>query len=147
MALGDNVRDLARNATLGDLGPEALRLIAFSAETRFLRAGDILFRRGDASDGGYLIVSGSLVLEADGPVTIARPPSLVGDVALLVATLRPATALAREPSSVLKISRDLFRRVLGEYPDSAARLRASMAERLRVLGTDLDGMRATLLED
>ena len=146
MALGDNVRDLARNDTLGDLDPEALRLIAFSAETRILRAGDILFRRGDPSDGGYLVVSGALSLEADGVATIVRPPTLVGDAALLAATQRPATATAQEPSSVLKIPRDLFHRVLGEYPESAARLRRRWAERLHVLGSDLDGARTRAFE-
>ena len=147
MAIGDNVRDLARNSTLRDLDPEALRLIGFSAETRILRAGDILFRRGDPSDGGYLVVSGALALESDGPTVIARPPTLLGDMALLAATQRPATALAREPSSVLKISRELFHRVLGEYPESATRLRRSMAERLRGLSADLDRARTTLLSD
>ncbi len=146
MALGDHVRDLARNSTLGDLDPEALRLIAFSAETRMLRAGDVLFHRGDPSDGGYLVVSGALALQAEGTATIVRAPTLIGDAALLAATRRPATATACEPSSVLKIPRDLFRRVLNEYPDSAARLRRSMAERLRALGAELDGARAMFLD-
>lgn len=146
MALVDDVRDLARNPTLRDLEPEALRLIAFSAETRILRAGDILFRRGDASDGGYVVLSGSIALEADGPATIARAPMLLGDTALITETRRPATALAREPSSVLKISRALFHRVLTEYPDSAARLRRTLADRLDVLGQDLDMLRIDAFE-
>jgi CRP-like cAMP-binding protein len=146
MALMDDVRDLTRNPTLRDLEPEALRLIAFSAETRILRAGDILFRQGDISDGGYVVISGSIALESDGPVTIARAPMLLGDTALITETRRPATALAREPSSVLKISRSLFHRVLNEYPDSAVRLRRSLANRLDRLGQDLDMVRITSFE-
>jgi CRP-like cAMP-binding protein len=146
MALVDDVRDLARNPTLRDFDPEALRLIAFSAETRILRAGDILFRRGDVSDGGYVIRSGSIALEADGPATIAHAPTLLGDTALIAETRRPATALAREPSSVLKISRSLFHRVLAEYPDSAVRLRRTLADRLDALGQDLDMLRIEAFE-
>ena len=66
MALQDDVRTLASNPTLRDLEPDALRLIAFSAETRILRAGDVLFRVGDLSDGGYVVLSGGIALETDG---------------------------------------------------------------------------------
>ncbi len=148
MSLEDDVRDLARNPTLRELESEALRLIAFSAETRILRAGDILFRRGDASDGGYVIRSGTIVLERDeGPPAIVAAPALLGDMALITETRRPATALAREPSSVLKISRTLFHRVLVEYPNSAMRVRAALADRLRVLARELETARVDVFED
>ena len=147
MALQDDVRDLASIPTLRDLGPDALRLIAFSGETRILRAGDVLFRRGEISDGGFVVLSGAVTLETGrGQPTIARGPVLLGDAALLSDTVRPATAAAREPSSVLRISRALFRRVLGEYPQGAIRLRQTLATRLVALQGDLDALRLTVLE-
>lgn len=147
MALQDDVRNLASNPTLRDLDADALRLIAFSAETRILRAGDVLFRQGDVSDGGYVVLSGGIAMETGGgPATIVRAPALIGDSALLTETVRSATALAREPSSVLKVSRALFRRVLSEYPDSAARLRQTLVERLLALRGDLDAVRMSALE-
>ncbi len=146
MSLEDDVRDLALNPTLSGLEPGALRLIAFAAETKILRAGDILFRRGDPSDGGYIVRSGSIALEAEGVTTVVHPPSLLGDTALITDTTRPATALARQPSSVQKISRTLFRRVLEEYPDSAVRLRQTLAARLRALGQELDKARLDVFE-
>ena len=145
MALHDDVRNLASNPTLRDLEPDALRLIAFSAETRILRAGDILFRRGEPSDGGFVVLSGAISLETgDSLASIARPPALIGDSALIAETVRPCTALAREPSSVLKISRSLFHRVLSEYPDSALRLRRSLGGRLLTLRDDLEAYRRAL---
>ena len=42
MALQDDIRGLASLAPFSDLEPEALRLVALSAETRILRAGDFL---------------------------------------------------------------------------------------------------------
>ena len=149
MSLEDDVRSLARNTTLRGLEPEALRLLAFTAETRILRAGDVLFRRGETSDGGFVVLSGSLTLDGNGPggpATIVRPPSLLGDTALLVETRRPATALAREPASVLKIPRALFHRVLAEYPDSAVRLGRTLRERLLDLGGELDAAETILRE-
>ena len=143
MALHDDVRKLASNPTLRDIDPEGLRLIAFSAETRILRAGDTLFRTGDTSDGGYVVLSGTISLRmGDAAPVIVGPPALIGDSALITETVRHATASAVEPSSVLKISRTLFRRVLSEYPDSAERLRATLAARLSGLGEDLAHIRS-----
>ena len=72
------------------------------------------------------------------PPHIVRPESLIGEVALLVENERPATAMAREPSTVLKVSRELFHRVLREYPDSAKRVRAAMAEELKAFVRELE---------
>ena len=143
MALHDDVRSLASNPTLRDIDPEGLRLIAFSAEARILRAGDVLFQAGDTSDGGYVVLSGVIALETtNAPAVIVRPPGLIGDSALITETIRSATAIAREPSSVLKISRALFRRVLSEYPDSAEKLRRTLGARLADLSDDLARLRA-----
>lgn len=142
MSLEDDVAKLARNAILAALGPDALRLLAFSAETRTLRAGDVLFRRNEASNCGFVVLSGSIALDASdhgsAAARIVRPPALIGEIALLTQTARPATAIAREPSSVLRISRLLFRRVLGEYPAGAERLRHSLAARVSGFMNELD---------
>ena len=146
MTLQDDVRSIATIPTLRDLGPDALRLIAFSGDTRILRAGDVLFRRGDPSDGGFVVLSGAVAMDTGrGRATIVTGPALVGDAALIVDTARPATAVAREPSGVLRISRALFRRVLTEYPAGAARLRQALAARLLALQADLDALRLTVL--
>ena len=147
MALQDNVRNLAQNPTLRDLEPDALRLIAFSAETRILRAGDVLFRLGEASDAGYIVLSGAIALQtATGVETIVRAPTLIGESALVTETTRGATATAREPSSVLKVTRTLFHRVLDEFPDSAARLFQILLERLHGLTDELESLRVARLE-
>ena len=142
MALQDNVRNLAQNPTLRDLQPDALRLIAFSAETKILRTGDVLFRRGDDSDAGFVVLSGAVALDTGiGPATLVRAPTLIGESALVTETTRGATATAREPSSVLRITRALFHRVLAEYPESAARLHAILTHRLVGLADELETIR------
>lgn len=147
MALHDTVRAMASVPALAALDPEALRLIAFSAETRILRAGDVLFDEGDPSDCGYVVLSGTIALTAaGGPAALAGPATLIGEAAMIAETLRPAAARAREPSSVLKISRALFHRVLSEYPDGAARVRRIVAERLLTLQGDLDTLRRSTLD-
>lgn len=146
MALQDNVRNLALNPTLRDLEPDALRVIAFSAETRILRAGNVLFRRGEASDSGYVVLSGAIALQAEGgEETVVRAPTLIGESALITETTRAATATATEPSSVLKVSRALFHRVLDEFPDSAARLFQTLQARLHGLTDELEALRVARL--
>lgn len=145
MSLGDDIQNLARIPLLSDLEPEALQLIAFAGETRILRAGDVLFHRGEASDGGYIVLTGSIALDAAGDgspaVQILGPNTLIGEIALISQTDRPVTALAREPSTVLKISRTLFHRVLRQFPVSAKRLRTKIQTRLVDFAQELEEMR------
>ncbi len=134
MALDVDVKRLAALPLLAELDLDALRLIAFSAETRILRAGDLLFTKGDASDGGFVVVSGAVALDpsdsGQAAAKIIGPDSLIGELALVTETTRPATAIARQPTVVLFISRKLFHRVLNEFPGGAARLRAAIESRL-----------------
>ncbi|MGH6838519.1 MAG: cyclic nucleotide-binding domain-containing protein [Methylocella sp.] len=149
MGLEDDIGKLARIPAFAGIEPEALRLIAFSAETRILRAGDVLFRRDEVSNDGFVVLAGSIAMDAsgDGSATarIIRPPALIGDLALLAQTRRPATALAREPSTVLRISRQLFRRVLHEFPQSAERLRQFVGARLHQFTGELGAVRRNTL--
>lgn len=146
MALGDDVRALSSLPAFRDLDAEAVRLIAFSAETRILRAGHVLFRAGDRADGGYVVLSGllSLVVGSHAEPVLVRAPALLGEAALVAEVLRPATATAVEPASVLKVSRALYRRVLAEYPEAAVRIRTGAAGRLFALRDQLEGLRRTL---
>ncbi len=145
MGLEDDIAKLARIPTFAPLEQDALRLLAFSAETKVLRAGDVLFRRDEPSNGGFVVLTGSIALDAGDPGTgtarILRAPGLVGEAALLTQTIRPATAIAREPATILRISRQLFHRVLCEYPRSAEALRRSLGERLRQFTSELGAVR------
>jgi CRP-like cAMP-binding protein len=149
MGLEDDIGKLARIPAFAGIEPEALRLIAFSAETRILRAGDVLFRRDEISHDGFAVLAGSIAMDASGDGAVAarivRPPGLIGDLALLTQTRRPATAIAREPSTVLRISRLLFRRVLHEFPESAERLRQSQRTRLLQFTAELSSVRRNML--
>ena len=135
MALDAELDELTRIGLFGVFEPDALRGLIFGAETRLLRAGDVLFRRGEAADGGYLLASGSIALEAHdsgAPADkILRPRVLLGETALVAATIRPVTALAREPSTVLKISRTLFHQILEKHPATASRVRRLFEDRLK----------------
>jgi CRP-like cAMP-binding protein len=138
MSLEDDIRSLAASPALCELEHEALRLIAFSSEMQVLRAGDLLFAEGEPSAGGFLLLSGAVALETVGSASVVvRPPTLIGETALIAETKRPCAARAIQSSSLMKISRKLFCRVLSEYPESARRLQVSRRTQLVALRDDL----------
>jgi CRP-like cAMP-binding protein len=141
MALDDDIANLRRIPLFEDFETEALRLLVFGSETKLLRAGDALFRRGEPSDGGHILTGGSIALEKrdDGRPAekILRPVTLIGETALIAETTRPITAIAREPATTLKITRALFHRLLEEYPATALRVRNRLAERLAQIAREL----------
>lgn len=149
MALDDDIAVLASAPLFTLLDRDALRLVAFASEARSLREGDVLFRKGDRSDGGYVVSSGSLALDAseDGSPAafIAGPGSLIGQAALFARITRPATATAREPSTVIRVTPSLMRRVLEEFPDAAAAIQDTMAEELDRLTRGLERVRQQLI--
>jgi CRP-like cAMP-binding protein len=140
MSLEDDMALLSRVAMLADMDRDALRLLAFAAESRQLRAGDVLFRKDEMSDGGYVVAQGSIAIIEDDTKTadaIIGPGALIGEIALISETRRPATAIAREPTTVLRLSRAMFRRTMEEYPELAQRLAADLRHRVAAMSGDL----------
>lgn len=145
MTIEDDIAFLERVPTLALLGREALRILAIGAESRYVHDGDVLFREGEAADGAYVIQEGALTLTSEQvgvePLTV-RVGALIGELALLTETVRPATATATEPSSVIRIPRKLFLKMLEGYPDSARRLREVIAARAQKAMWEVHGMRS-----
>jgi CRP-like cAMP-binding protein len=134
MTIEDDISFLERVPTLSLLGREALRILAIGAESRYVHDGDVLFREGEVADAGYVVQEGSFTLASGNvrigiaPITVG-PGALIGELALLTETVRPATATATEPSSVIRIPRKLFLKMLEGYPEAAGRLREVIALR------------------
>ena len=149
MALDDDIAVLSGAPLFNLLERDALRLVAFASENRTLRAGDMLFRKGDKSDGGYVVSRGAVALDArdDGSPAafIAGPGSVIGQAALFARIERPATAIAREPTTVIRVSPSLMRRVLEEFPNAAAAMHQAMAEELTRLTDGLEQVRRQLI--
>jgi CRP-like cAMP-binding protein len=134
MAIDDDIKFLERVPTLSVLGRDALRIIAIGAETRYVHSGEVLFSIGDAADAAYVIQKGSFTLQesaaaSDTPAVVAQSGAMLGEFALLAETTRPMTAIAAEPSTVLRIPRGLFLKMLEGFPDSARRMRDYISTR------------------
>jgi CRP/FNR family transcriptional regulator, cyclic AMP receptor protein len=114
-----------------------------------LRKGEILFNECDPGDGLCIVSSGAVRIfkklegDEDGEKSLALIPAgnYIGEMTLLEGSPRSASARAETDSTILKISREDFFRMLREYPQGAIRLFASfmkvVSERLRRTNEEL----------
>ena len=147
MAIEDDILFIERVPTLRALGRDALRILAIGAESRYVHKGEVLFMAGEVADGGYVVQEGSFLLEGKSKAVgdiIAGPGTLLGELALISEIKRPATATANEPSTVIRISRSLFLKMLEGYPHAALVLRDQIVARAQQALTDMSDVRAML---
>jgi CRP-like cAMP-binding protein len=138
MSIEDDVALLERVPTLRLLGSASLRMLAIGSEQRVVAQGDALFRQGDEADCGFVVQRGVFRVQDDtGAEITASPGALLGELALVVAMRRPSTATALEHSTVIRIARSLFQRVLESDPDAALRLRDEFANRSSQIASDI----------
>jgi CRP-like cAMP-binding protein len=138
MSIEDDVVLLERVPTLRLLGSDALRMLAIGSEQRNVARGDILFHQGDEADCGFVVQRGAFRIDdGAGAETIAGPATLIGELALVVAMRRPSSAVALEQSTVIRIARSLFSRVLESDPAAARRLRDEFATRASQIASDI----------
>ena len=145
MSLREDMQLLQAFPVFSSMEPEALQLVAFSAETRFLRSNDALFRRGDPADAAYIITSGRMLVSTPGgePVTAIRG-AMVGEIALFAETEYQGTAIAQETTSLMRIPRTVMRRVLEEFPDTAVNIFKILRQRTDTLYRDLQRVSVAL---
>lgn len=145
MSLRDDMQLLQAFPIFAAMQPEALQLVAFSAETRFLRANDTLFRRGDRAEAAYIVTSGQMLVSAlAGEPLVALRGAMIGETALFTETDYTGTALAQETTSLMRIPRIVMRRVLEEFPDTAVAVLRILRTRTATLHRDLQRVALTI---
>jgi CRP-like cAMP-binding protein len=138
MSIDEDVALLERVPTLRLLGDASLRMLAIGSEQRNLARGDYLFRQGEDADAGFVVQRGSLrIADDNGAEVVASPAMLIGELALVVAMRRPSSAVALESSTVIRIARSLFQRVLESDPAAARRLREEFVARTSQIASDI----------
>ncbi len=135
MSLTEEV-ELLRNIPLFcKIEPSKLKLLAFTSERLTFAQGQDLFRQGDIGDAAYIIVAGNaevIVDTPDGPLTVARvgKNDIVGEIAILCDVPRTATVTASSELTTLRISKELFFQLVGEFPQMALEIMRELAARL-----------------
>jgi CRP-like cAMP-binding protein len=146
VSLDSDVRRMSLTRPFNLLPREALQLLAFSCEKRQLKAGETLFVAGEPADCAFFLLTGEIALSAADEERVVAPGALIGETALAVEVLRGAGARASADSTLLRIPRETFRRVLREFPAAAVKVHADASARTRRFLNQLETIRARAFE-
>ena len=135
MSLREEVELLQRIPLFANVEASKLKLLAFTSERIAFESGQVLFRQGDAGDAAYIIIEGEaevLVNGASGPIQVAvlGRNDIVGEIAILCDVPRTATIRALQRVVCLRISKDLFLRLINEFPQIAVAVVRELASRV-----------------
>ena len=109
--------------------------MCFASERLTYKAGQVLFDQGDVGDAAYIIIDGEAEVMVDspgGPLTVAvlRRNDIVGEIAILCDVPRTATVKAATELVTLKVTKDLFFRMVMDFPEMGVEIMRVLAHRL-----------------
>ena len=144
MSLKQEFELLRRVPMFAEIEPAKLKLLAFMSERVAFDPGKRLMRQGDPADAAYLIIDGEaevIVETPSGPVIVATlgANETVGERAILGDVPRNATVCAKNRLVALRISKDLFMRMVREFPSMAVSIMQELAQRLDRTNNQLSG--------
>jgi CRP-like cAMP-binding protein len=135
VSLNEEVELLRNIPMFANIEPSKLKLLAFTSERMAFKDGDILFRQGEQGDSAYVIIGGEADVIVDtpkGPLTVAKLKrnDIVGEIAILCDVPRTATVRAATKLEAMVIAKDLFFRLIMEFPQMAVEIMRELARRL-----------------
>jgi len=148
MSLKQEFELLRRVPIFTEIEPVKLKLLAFMSERVAFDPGKLLMGQGDPADAAYLIIEGHAEVIAEtpaGPVILATVGAneIVGEMGILCNAPRNATVRAKDRLVALRISKELFMRMVREFPNIAVSIMQELAHRLEANNNQL---RAALAE-
>jgi CRP-like cAMP-binding protein len=142
MSLQQEVDLLRKIPMFSKIDPAKLKLLAFTSERMSYGDGDVLFQQGDAGDAAFVIIEGKAevsIATDKGPLVVAQLHNhdFVGEIAILCDVPRTATVTARSQLEALRITKDLFFRLVQEFPEIAIEVMRELAHRVENTNTRL----------
>lgn len=143
MSLNEEVEMLRRIQLFSKVEPAKLKLLAFTSERAVFQAEEVLFHQGDAADAAYIIVAGEVAVDVESPnggrTRLARlgKDQIIGDIGILLDVPRTATITAMAPTTTLKITKDLFYRMVSDFPSMAIEVMRVLAHRVETTSAAL----------
>ena len=112
-----------------------LKLLAFTSELCTFDASEVLFDAGDAPDSAYVIMEGAVEIVAEteaGPVVegVLGTNELFGELGVLTSSPRSATIRAQDRLVALRITDEMFLKLLAENPEVALDVMRQLSEKL-----------------
>jgi len=142
VSLNEEVELLRNIPMFANIEPSKLKLLAFTSERLSFEAGATLFTEGDPGDCAYIIIDGEadvIIATATGPMTVAHfgRNDIIGEVAILCDIPRTATVRATSRLETMVIAKELFFRLVMEFPQIAVEIMRELARRLETTNAQL----------
>jgi NTE family protein/lysophospholipid hydrolase len=123
-------------ALFGELDRETLLDLESEVDWLSLRAGEQLFREGDAADAAYVVASGRLRAVTVTPrgervLSEMGRGETVGEMALLSRDVRSASVFAVRDSQLLRITESAFEKLIERRPAALRTIAGFVIDRLR----------------
>ena len=120
--LEENLEALRGTDLFSAVPLDRLRLYAYMCRREHYRAGEFLFRQGEAATRGFVLLSGRVQIIREYPdkhVVLTRfgPGDFFGGIALLGDVNYVFSARAVEDCEVVTLDRESFRKLLLQFPD------------------------------
>ncbi len=129
--------DILRQVPLfASLTNDQIKTVADQFLTESFRPDVIIFLEGDPADRLWVVQAGQVKIvnyASDGQenlLEVIMPGEMFGGAGILF-PVHPATAVAMVETTTLSLERELFLRLIRQYPDIALRIIALLGERLR----------------
>ena len=119
--------------------PVDFRLLAGAGSpARDYKAGDVIFKEGDAAHELFIIQSGEVEIRLGNRVLETLPQySIFGEMALIDANPRSATAVAAWDVKLVPVNEKQFLFLISNTPHFALNVMRIMARRLRAMNKSL----------
>jgi CRP-like cAMP-binding protein len=135
MNLNEEVEVLKGVPIFSKIEPAKLKLIAFTGERMAFGSGQEVCHQGEPGDSMYVILGGVADVLIDTPggqlqVAQLRKNGFFGETAILCDAPRNATIRASETLLTLRISKDMFYRLVTEFPTMAVEMMRELAHRV-----------------
>ncbi|HEX2888488.1 cyclic nucleotide-binding domain-containing protein [Vineibacter terrae] len=147
MSINEEVELLKTVPIFSKIEPAKLKLIAFTSDRMTFDVGQELCHQGDIGDAMYVILGGSadvLIDSPNGPIKVAelRRNGFFGEMAILCDMPRTATVTAHEKLTALKIPKEMFFRLVAEFPQMAVEIMRELAHRVEDMNGKLAAAQA-----
>jgi CRP-like cAMP-binding protein len=126
---------------LSSLRPEDLRHVIERVELREVAAGEVILREREPGRSLFVVVAGQVQVLAEGPppreLALLEEGAFFGELAILTDFPRSATVVARAPTQIIEISRELVSDIVRRSPEVLKTLLRFFRDRLldRLLST------------
>ena len=105
------------------------------SHTKKYEADDIIFLEYETGNKFYMVQSGSVkitkvIKDVEKLLDIVYPGDFFGEMAILEGTVRSASAIANEPTTLLELTKENFQTILGNNTAMALKLSKMLAKRI-----------------